>query len=228
MKGTGTWTVQTALDLAVPVTGIAEAVFARGLSSQLDQRAAARELPGPDADEGAAEQGERAASYSADRVSDIRRALYASKIVAYAQGLDLIVTGAREYGWDIDLGAVARIWRGGCIIRAAFLNRITEAYADTDAAPASLLLAPYFTSAVADAQESWRKVVASAAMSGIPVPGFSSALAYYDGLRSKRLSAALVQGQRDFFGAHTYRRIDEDGVFHTLWSGDRSEVRADQ
>jgi 6-phosphogluconate dehydrogenase len=225
MKGTGTWTVQTALDLAVPVTGIAEAVFARGLSSQLDQRAAARELPGPDADEGAAEQGERAASYSADRVSDIRRALYASKIVAYAQGLDLIVTGAREYGWDIDLGAVARIWRGGCIIRAAFLNRITEAYADKEAAPASLLLAPYFTKAVTEAQESWRRVVATAATTGIPVPGFSSALAYYDGLRSKRLPAALVQGQRDFFGAHTYRRVDEPGVFHTLWSGDRREVR---
>jgi 6-phosphogluconate dehydrogenase len=138
------------------------------------------------------------------------------------------VTGAREYGWDIDLGAVARIWRGGCIIRAAFLNRITEAYVDAGAAPASLLLAPYFTKAVAEAQESWRKVVASAALAGIPVPGFSSALAYYDGLRSKRLSAALVQGQRDFFGAHTYRRIDEDGVFHTLWSGDRSEVRTDR
>jgi 6-phosphogluconate dehydrogenase len=222
MKGTGTWTVQTALDLAVPVTGIAEAVFARGLSSQLDQRAAAQGLPGPVAD------GRTGDAFTADYVDDIRRALYASKIVAYAQGLDLIVTGAREYGWDIDLGAVARIWRGGCIIRAAFLNRITEAYADAGAAPASLLLAPYFTKAVAEAQESWRKVVASAALAGIPVPGFSSALAYYDGLRSKRLSAALVQGQRDFFGAHTYRRIDEDGVFHTLWSGDRSEVRADQ
>jgi 6-phosphogluconate dehydrogenase len=222
MKGTGTWTVQTALDLAVPVTGIAEAVFARGLSSQLDQRAAAQGLPGPVAD------GRTGDAFTADYVDDIRRALYASKIVAYAQGLDLIVTGAREYGWDIDLGAVARIWRGGCIIRAAFLNRITEAYADAGAAPASLLLAPYFTKAVAEAQESWRKVVASAAMAGIPVPGFSSALAYYDGLRSKRLSAALVQGQRDFFGAHTYRRIDEDGVFHTLWSGDRSEVRTDR
>jgi 6-phosphogluconate dehydrogenase len=228
MKGTGTWTVQTALDLAVPVTGIAEAVFARGLSSQLEQRAAAQGLPGPSAD-APGERSEGAASYSsADAsgyVDDIRRALYASKIIAYAQGLDLIRTGAREYGWDIDLGAVARIWRGGCIIRAAFLNRITEAYADTDAAPASLLLAPYFTSAVADAQESWRKVVASAAMSGIPVPGFSSALAYYDGLRSTRLPAALVQGQRDFFGAHTYRRVDEAGVFHTLWSGDRRETQ---
>jgi 6-phosphogluconate dehydrogenase len=222
MKGTGTWTVQTALDLAVPVTGIAEAVFARGLSSQLDQRAAAQGLPGPVAD------GRTGDAFTADYVDDIRRALYASKIVAYAQGLDLIVTGAQEYGWDIDLGAVARIWRGGCIIRAAFLNRITEAYADAGAAPASLLLAPYFTKAVAEAQESWRKVVASAALAGIPVPGFSSALAYYDGLRSKRLSAALVQGQRDFFGAHTYRRIDEDGVFHTLWSGDRSEVRTDR
>ncbi|MEO7124807.1 MAG: NADP-dependent phosphogluconate dehydrogenase [Nakamurella sp.] len=221
MKGTGTWTVQTALDLAVPVTGIAEAVFARGLSSQLAQRASAAGLPGPQTDEQATDS----ANFPQDYIDDIKRALYASKIVAYAQGLDLISTGAREYGWEIDLGAVARIWRGGCIIRAAFLNPISEAYADPSGAPASLLLAPYFTQAVGEAQQSWRKVVASAAMSGIPVPGFSSALSYYDGLRSKRLPAALVQGQRDYFGAHTYRRIDKDGVFHTLWSGDRSEVR---
>jgi 6-phosphogluconate dehydrogenase len=222
MKGTGTWTVQTALDLAIPVTGIAEAVFARGLSSQQDQRRAATALPGPVSTVPEPD----GSSYPAGYVDDIRRALYASKIVAYAQGLDLIEAGAREYGWDIDLGAVARIWRGGCIIRAVFLNRITEAYADPAARPASLLLAPYFTDAVAAAQESWRKVVASAAMAGIPVPGFASALAYYDGLRSARLAAALIQGQRDFFGAHTYRRIDTDGVFHTLWGGDRSEVAA--
>jgi 6-phosphogluconate dehydrogenase len=218
MKGTGTWTVQTALDLAVPVTGIAEAVFARGLSSLTDQRAAARSLPGP-RPEG------RVADLPAF-VEDVRRALYASKIVAYAQGFDLIDAGAAEYGWDIDRGAVARIWRGGCIIRAAFLNRITEAYAESDP-PVSLLLAPYFTEAVGGAQDSWRRVVAGAVTAGIPTPGFASGLAYYDGLRSERLPAALIQGQRDFFGAHTYRRVDREGVFHTLWSGDRSEVPAD-
>jgi 6-phosphogluconate dehydrogenase len=220
MKGTGTWTVQIALDLGVPVSGIAEAVFARGLSSATEQRAAAQgKLPGPDG------------SWSVkDRdafVEDVRVALYASKIVAYAQGLDEIVAGAEEYDWDINLGAVARIWRGGCIIRAKFLNRITEAYdrpaGSGDPIPASLLLASYFTDAITGAQDSWRRVVAGAAQSGIPTPGFSAALAYYDGLRSERLPAALIQAQRDFFGAHTYKRVDKAGVFHTLWSGDRTE-----
>jgi 6-phosphogluconate dehydrogenase len=218
MKGTGTWTVQTALDLGIPVSGIAEAVFARGLSSSSEQRAAAvGVLPGPET------------SWQVkDRdtfVEDVRRALYASKIVAYAQGFDEIAAGAAEYGWDIDRGAVARIWRGGCIIRARFLNRITEAYDGVAQAPLSLLLAPYFTDAVAAGQASWRRVVAGAAQSGIPTPGFAAALAYFDGLRSERLPAALIQGQRDFFGAHTYRRVDRDGVFHTLWSGDRSETQ---
>jgi 6-phosphogluconate dehydrogenase len=222
MKGTGTWTVQTALDLGVPVSGIAEAVFARGLSSLSAQRAAARSLPGPVPGSGVADVDAF--------VEDVRRALYASKIVAYAQGFDEIAAGSAEYGWDIDRGALARIWRGGCIIRARFLARITEAYASVDAesggAPASLLLAPYFTEAIGGAQDSWRRVVADSARLGIPTPGFSTALAYYDGLRSERLPAALIQGQRDFFGAHTYRRVDRDGVFHTLWSGDRSEVDA--
>ncbi|WP_029137445.1 NADP-dependent phosphogluconate dehydrogenase [Nakamurella lactea] len=238
MKGTGTWTVQNALDLAIPVSGIAEAVFARGLSSQAAQRAAAvGNLPGPD---GVIETDD-----VDDFVEDVRQALYASKIVAYAQGLDLIAAGAQQYGWQIDLGAVARIWRGGCIIRAAFLNRITEAYAadsgpepvagaDQDGADAadggtshqSLLLAPYFTEAIGKAQESWRFAIAQATFAGVPVPGFSAALAYYDGLRSARLPAALIQGQRDFFGAHTYRRTDAEGAFHTLWSGDRSEIEA--
>jgi 6-phosphogluconate dehydrogenase len=219
MKGTGTWTVQTALDLGVPVTGIAEAVFARGLSSMTEQRAAARSLPGP----GAGWQIQDRAAF----VEDVRQALYASKIVAYAQGFDEIAAGAKEYRWDIDRGELAKIWRGGCIIRAAFLGRITDAYADADAAPVSLLLAPYFTDAVAGTQQAWRRVVAGAAGSGIPVPGFSSALAYYDGLRSERLPAALIQGQRDFFGAHTYGRTDRPGSFHTLWSGDRSEIPVD-
>lgn len=214
-KGTGVWTVQTALDLGIPVSGIAEAVFARAVSSKPEQRAAARSLPGPDT------------SFEVDDaktfIEDVRRALYASKIVAYSQGFDAIVAGAEKYGWDIKKGDVAKIWRGGCIIRAAFLNRITEAYA---ASPdlVSLVTAPYFTKAVASGQESWRRVVADAARAGVPAPGFSSALAYYDSLRAARLPAALVQGQRDFFGAHTYKRVDAEGVFHTLWSGDRSEI----
>src|SRR5690349_4677730 len=220
MKGTGTWTVQTALDLGIPVSGIAEAVFARGLSSSLAQRAAAAgKLPGPNNSWEVKDQ--------AAFIEDVRIALYASKIVAYAQGLDEIFAGAAEYGWDINVGAVARIWRGGCIIRAKFLNRITEAY-DVAAGvqvPASLLLAPYFTDAIAHAQDSWRRVVAGAATAGLPTPGFAAALSYYDGLRSERLPAALIQGQRDFFGAHTYQRIDKPGTFHTLWSGDRTEVQ---
>ena len=223
MKGTGTWTVQTALDLGVPVSGIAEAVFARGLSSQTGQRAAAAgKLPGP------------TPTPPADIdafVEDVRTALYASKIVAYAQGLDEIHAGADQYGWDINVGAVARIWRGGCIIRATFLNRITEAFditADTSTRPpASLLLAPYFTQAITHAQDSWRRVVAGAATAGIPTPGFAAALAYYDGLRAERLPAALIQGQRDYFGAHTYHRTDRPGTYHTLWSGDRTETRTD-
>jgi 6-phosphogluconate dehydrogenase len=156
-------------------------------------------------------------------IDDVRHALYASKIIAYSQGFDTIVAGAEKYGWDVKKGEVATIWRGGCIIRAVFLNRITEAYAK-DPDLVALVAAPYFTDAVAERQDSWRRVVAAAAQSGIPTPGFSSSLAYYDGLRAKRLPAALVQGQRDFFGAHTYQRVDKDGVFHTLWSGDRSEV----
>ena len=214
-KGTGAWTVKSALDLGIPVSGIAEAVFARSLSSKPAQRAAAASLPGP------------AADWSVDDadafVEDVRQALYASKIVAYSQGFDEIVAGAEEYGWSIRKGEVAKIWRGGCIIRAQFLNRITEAYA-ADPDLVALLTAPYFAEALTGAQEAWRRVVVAAARAGIPSPAFSSSLAYYDGLRADRLPAALVQGQRDFFGAHTYRRTDREGVFHTLWSGDRSEV----
>jgi 6-phosphogluconate dehydrogenase len=214
-KGTGRWTVQIALDLGIPVTGIAEAVFARSLSGNAAQRAATASLPGP--------AGGRASTESL--VDDVRRALYASKVVAYAQGFDQIVAANAEYGWQVDLATLATIWRGGCIIRARFLNRIREAYADGKNLP-SLLLDPYFTDRVADAQDSWRRVVATATSLGIPVPGFSSALAYYDALRRDRLPAALIQGLRDLFGAHTYQRVDTDGTFHTLWSGDRSEVTA--
>ena len=137
--------------------------------------------------------------------------------------LEAIRAGAAQYGWNIDLGAVSKIWRGGCIIRAQFLNRIADAYAATPDLPV-LLTAPYFVDALTRAQDSWRSIVALAAASGIPAPAFSSSLAYYDGLRAERLPAALIQGQRDFFGAHTYKRIDKEGTFHTLWSGDRSEV----
>jgi len=214
-KGTGRWTVQSALDLGIPITGIAEATFARSLSGHSDQRAAAREAFG-----GKAEQ-----VTGIDRdafIEQVRRALYASKVVAYAQGFDHIAAGSAEYGWDIDRGAMATIWRGGCIIRARFLDRIREAY-DQDAGLPSLLVAPYFAEAVRGGVDSWRHVVAQAAMSGIPTPAFSSSLAYYDGLRRDRLPAALIQGLRDNFGAHTYQRVDAAGSFHTEWAGDRTE-----
>ncbi|MEV7804169.1 NADP-dependent phosphogluconate dehydrogenase [Microbispora sp. NPDC088329] len=211
-KGTGRWTVQSALDLGVPVTGIAEAVFARALSGHPEQRAAARSLAGP--------SGGKAGD--SGLVEDVRRALYASKIVAYAQGFDQMAAASAEYGWDLNLGAAATIWRGGCIIRARFLDRIRAAY-DADPNLPTLLVDPTFAQALEDAQESWRRVVATAATIGVPTPGFSSALAYYDGLRRDRLPAALLQGLRDFFGAHTYRRVDREGSFHTDWSGDRAE-----
>ncbi|MEU7883925.1 NADP-dependent phosphogluconate dehydrogenase [Microbispora bryophytorum] len=213
-KGTGRWTVQSALDLGVPVTGIAEAVFARALSGHPEQRAAARSLTGPSGTAG-----------DSGLVEDVRRALYASKIVAYAQGFDQMAAASAEYGWDLNLGAMATIWRGGCIIRARFLDRIRAAY-DADPNLPTLLVDPTFAQALEEAQESWRRVVATAATIGVPTPGFSSALAYYDGLRRDRLPAALLQGLRDFFGAHTYRRVDWEGSFHTDWSADRAERSA--
>ncbi len=213
-KGTGRWTVQDALDLGVPVSGIAEAVFARSLSGHTDLRAAARGLPGPR---------RQAVPDAASFAGQVEQALYASKLVSYAQGWNMIAAGSAEYGWDIDLGAMAMIWRGGCIIRAKFLDRIRAAYASDPRLP-TLLADPDFGREVADAQDAWREVVTTAARLGVPVPGFSAALAYYDALRAPRLPAALVQGLRDYFGAHTYRRTDRDGSFHTLWAGDRSEV----
>ncbi|MFC3850951.1 NADP-dependent phosphogluconate dehydrogenase [Corynebacterium hansenii] len=216
-KGTGRWTVKAALDLGIPVTGIGEAVFARALSSSLDQRAAARDLPSGELTGRPADRDEF--------IEKVRRALYASKIVAYSQGFDEINAGAAEYGWDIDRGALATIWRGGCIIRARFLDRIKEAY-DRDPELPALLLDPYFRDQVTECLDAWRDVVVTATRMGLPAPVFSSSLAYYDALRAERLPAALIQGQRDFFGAHTYRRTDKEGSFHTLWSGDRSEVEA--
>ncbi|MFE3058211.1 NADP-dependent phosphogluconate dehydrogenase [Nocardia sp. NPDC059239] len=216
-KGTGRWTVKSALDLGIPVTGIAEAVFARALSGSRTQRAAAKGLA-------SGALGEKPTDV-AQFTEDIRQALYASKIVAYAQGFDQIAAGSAEYNWDLHPGDLATIWRGGCIIRARFLNRIKEAY-EADPALPSLILAPYFREAIENAVDSWRRVVVAATQLGIPVPAFASSLSYYDALRAERLPAALTQGQRDFFGAHTYERIDAEGKYHTLWSGDRSEVPA--
>jgi 6-phosphogluconate dehydrogenase len=214
-KGTGRWTVQSALDLGIPITGIAEATFARSLSSHADQRQAAREAFGG--------QAEQLGGIDRDAfIEQVRRALYASKVVAYAQGFDHIAAGSAEYDWGIDRGAMATIWRGGCIIRARFLDRIREAY-DGDSALPSLLVAPYFADAVRNGVDSWRHVVAQAALAGIPTPAFSSSLAYYDGLRRDRLPAALIQGLRDNFGAHTYQRVDAEGSFHTEWAGDQQE-----
>ncbi|MER5437424.1 NADP-dependent phosphogluconate dehydrogenase [Streptomyces sp. NPDC002790] len=217
-KGTGRWTVQIALDLGVPVSGIAEAVFARSLSGHAELRTASRELAGPTA----VTLGESEAAAFADRVE---QALYASKIVSYTQGFHEISAGSEEYDWNIDSGAVARIWRGGCIIRAAFLDRITAAY-EAEPNLVSLLSDKGFADEIAAAQDDWRSVLVAATTQGVPTPGFAAALAYYDALRAERLPAALTQGQRDFFGAHTYRRVDREGSFHTLWGGDRSEVDA--
>ncbi|MGY0488738.1 NADP-dependent phosphogluconate dehydrogenase [Streptomyces sp. WG-D5] len=217
-KGTGRWTVQIALDLGVPVSGIAEAVFARSLSGHAELRDASQGLAGPTAKK----LGESEAAAFADRVE---QALYASKIVSYTQGFHEIAAGSETYEWNIDSGAVARIWRGGCIIRAAFLDRITAAY-EAEPNLVSLLQDKGFADEIAAAQDDWRAVLVAATTQGVPTPGFAAALAYYDALRAERLPAALTQGQRDYFGAHTYRRVDRDGSFHTLWGGDRSEVDA--
>ena len=220
-KGTGRWTVKAALDLGIATTGIGEAVFARALSGATSQRAAAQgNLPA-----GVLTDLEALGVDKAQFVEDVRRALYASKLVAYAQGFDEIKAGSNENNWDVDPRDLATIWRGGCIIRAKFLNRIVEAY-DANAELESLLLDPYFKSELGDLIDSWRRVIVTATQLGLPIPVFASSLSYYDSLRAERLPAALIQGQRDFFGAHTYKRIDKDGSFHTEWSGDRSEVEA--
>lgn len=217
-KGTGRWTVKAALDLGIPTTGIGEAVFARALSGAREQR---------DATIGNLPSGELSTLDvpKEEFIEDVRRALYASKLVAYAQGFDEIKAGSDEHKWGVDPRDLATIWRGGCIIRAKFLNRIREAY-DANAELPSLLLDPYFKGELGGLIDSWRRVVILATQLGQPVPVFASSLSYYDSLRAERLPAALIQGQRDYFGAHTYRRTDREGSFHTLWSGDRSEVEA--
>ena len=215
-KGTGRWTVQNALELGIPVTGIAEATFARALSSGLPQRAAAREVFGTETE--AWDIQDRAAF-----IEEVRQALYASKVVAYSQGFDQIAAASELYGWNVKRGDLARIWRGGCIIRAQFLNRITEAY-ERDPDLPLLIGDPYFAGVVSSGLASWRKVVAEAALHGVPTPAFASSLSYFDGLRAARSTAALIQGQRDLFGAHTYRRTDRPGTFHTLWVTDHTEI----
>ena len=216
-KGTGKWTGIDSLMLGAPVTAITEAVFARALSALKDERvAAARVLPGPEL---------RFDGDAASLAADVRQALYASKICSYAQGFQLLSMAAAQYGWQLDFGSIALMWRGGCIIRAAFLDRIKAACDDTPDL-ANLLLAPYFRDAIADAQAAWRRVIASAVTCGVPAPAFSSALAWYDGYRSKRLPANLLQAQRDYFGAHTYERIDRPRgeFFHTDWTGRGGET----
>jgi 6-phosphogluconate dehydrogenase len=211
-KGTGKWMSQLALDHGVPSTLVTEAVYARCLSAMKDGRVrASKVLKGPDA------------KYKGDRkkfIEQIRHALYASKICSYAQGFVQLQAAAAEYDWPLNYGDCALLWRGGCIIRAVFLDRIKEAF-DNNPKLENLLLAPYFAKAVADAQDAWRHVVATAAELGIPVPVFATALAYYDGYRRDRLPANLLQAQRDYFGAHTYERIDKPGTFHTDWIRER-------
>jgi 6-phosphogluconate dehydrogenase len=211
-KGTGKWTVLAALDAGQPLTLIAEAVFARCLSAIKEERvAAAQVLEGP------------GGKYTGDRtrmVADLRKALYASKIVSYAQGYQLMRAAAQEYKWNLNNGGIALMWRGGCIIRSVFLGKIKEAF-DRNPALTNLLLDPFFQDATAKAQASWRRVIQTAIKLGIPMPAMSSALAYYDGYRAQRLPANLLQAQRDYFGAHTYERVDKPRgeFYHTNWTG---------
>jgi 6-phosphogluconate dehydrogenase len=218
-KGTGKWTVIEALNVGQPLTLIGEAVFARCLSALKDERVkAAKALKG------------RRSKFRGDKdkfVYDLRQALYASKIVSYAQGYQLMRAAAAEYKWNLNYGGIALMWRGGCIIRSAFLGKIKEAFAKKLKLE-NLLLDPFFKTAVKKAQSSWRRVVAASVKLGIPMPAMSSALAYYDGYRSERLPANLLQAQRDYFGAHTYERVDKPRgeFFHTNWTGHGGETSA--
>ena len=216
-KGTGKWTASAALDMGTPLTLIGEAVFARFLSALKEERV-----------EASVELGSPIERYDGDRdafVADIRDALYASKIVSYAQGYMLFRAASAEYGWRLAYDTIALLWREGCIIRAAFLEKIIEAYR-TDPELPNLLLDPYFKDAVLKAQGAWRRVVASAGQMGIPTPAMSSALAFYDGYRRERLPANMLQAQRDYFGAHTYERVDRPRgeFFHTNWTGRGGDV----
>jgi 6-phosphogluconate dehydrogenase len=218
-KGTGKWTGVAALDMGIPLTLIAEAVFARCLSAQKDERTTASKLlngPKP--------------TFTGDKkafIKDLENALYASKIVSYAQGYALMREAAKEYGWKLNNGGIALMWRGGCIIRSAFLGKIKEAF-DRNPDLTNLLLDPFFKEKVLSAQESWRKIVATAVANGIPIPSMSAALNYFDGYRTERLPANLLQAQRDYFGAHTYERTDRPRgeFFHTNWTGKGGDTAA--
>ena len=207
-KGTGKWTVQSSLDLGVSAPTIAEAVFARIISSIKEERVeASKILTGPSI----------SVQTEKEKFKDaIRDALYASKICSYAQGFALMQAANKEYNWDLKFGEISMIWRGGCIIRAHFLQRIKDAY-DKNPSLKNLLLDPYFNEVIKKTQDNWRWVVADASKLGVPIPAFSSALSYYDSYRHERLGANLLQAQRDYFGAHTYERVDKEGVFHTEW-----------
>ncbi|HKL92482.1 MAG: decarboxylating NADP(+)-dependent phosphogluconate dehydrogenase [Bacteroidales bacterium] len=211
-KGTGKWTGVTALDLGIPLTLIGESVFARCLSAQKDLRVeASKFLSGP----GNVFEGDRR-----QMISDLKDALFASKIISYAQGYNLMMEAANEYGWNLNYGGIALMWRGGCIIRSVFLADIKKAF-DANPALSNLLLDPYFKEKVEAAQAGWRRVCATALSYGVPVPALTSALCYFDGIRSERLPANLLQAQRDYFGAHTYERVDapRGQFFHTNWTG---------
>jgi len=210
-KGTGKWTLQSAIDQAVVVSTINAAVEARVISAhKADRVEASKILPEPEV-----------TPYTGDRqqlIDSVRDALYASKIVSYAQGMELLGAASATYNWHLNFGDIATIWRGGCIIRAQFLSRIKEAY-ERDPGLKNLLLDPFFRDIIAKTQHAWRFAVAQAVTAGVPVPAFSASLAYFDSYRSPRLSSNLLQAQRDFFGAHTYERVDKPGVFHTEWLG---------
>lgn len=212
-KGTGKWTAISALDAGVPLTLIGESVFARCLSAQKEERVAASKIL----------QGPAPAKFTGDRnafLEDLRKALFAAKVVSYAQGYALMKAAAKEYGWNLNYGGIALMWRGGCIIRSVFLGKIKEAF-DNNPDIANILLDPYFSGKLAEAQSGWRNVLAQAIVNGVPAPCLSAALEYYDGYRCERLPANLLQAQRDFFGAHTYERTDmpRGQFFHTNWTG---------
>jgi len=218
-KGTGKWTAVAALDVGMPLTLIGEAVFARCLSALKDERVKASQvLSGP----GETFDGDRAAM-----IADLCQALYASKIISYAQGYQLMRQAAKEYNWNLNNGGIALMWRGGCIIRSVFLGKIKEAF-DNNPDLENLLLDPFFKDAVESAQTAWRRVIVAAVKLGIPMPAISSALTFYDGYRSKRLPANLLQAQRDYFGAHTYERVDKPRgeFFHTNWTGRGADTAA--
>ncbi len=219
MKGTGTWTVQTALELGVATTGIGEAVFARAESSLDELRAAGQAaLEGPD-------RTVRVENREAF-IENVRKALWCSKVVSYSQGFDEIRAGGKEFGWDIDVAQAAKIWRAGCIIRATLLEQIRKEYTD-DPQLVSFMCAPSIAPKMAGYQDAWRSVVTTAVTAGVPAPVFAATLAYYDMARAPRVNAALTQGLRDLFGSHTYERVDDHGHFHLEWSGDHSETRID-